>query len=482
MAQSVKLNFFYNILLNISKVLFPLITAPYVARVLEPDGIGLFNFASTYANYFALFAILGTSLYSVREIAKMRDDLKAQEKFVSEIMSLLTCTTVFCSILFIGSVFLVPQLYQNYAIFLVSGLTLYLTPVTIEWFYSGREEFGYITFRALFLRIISIVFLFLLVKTKDDLLVYVGLNAVMGVINIVWNYIKMWQLGVRPRFTWHFKQHIKPLLLLFSANVAVSIYTMLDTLMLGFMTNYEEVGYYNSAINITRNLLPVATSLSAVAMPRLAYYMKQGDWNQINVFMDKSLSVVSFLCFPIAFGVMAIAPTFVPLFYGDMFYGAILPLQIVIGVAIAIGLNNLLGMQTLLSLGHDKLFLYSLLVGTFSNFFTNLIVIPKFGASGAAAASVFAETLIAIVMLIFVYKYTQVRFHRFREAILSALIAFGFFPLLYLMQLGLEGWPLVGAFILGGGLYYIGVQYLVKNSSVMIFVNLVKNKISKKKE
>ena len=161
MAQSVKLNFFYNILLNISKVLFPLITAPYVARVLEPDGIGLFNFANTYANYFVLFAVLGIPLYAIREIAKMRDDLKAQERFVSEIMSLLTCTTVFCSILFIGSVFLVPQLYQNYAIFLISGLMLYLTPVTIEWFYSGREEFGYITFRALFLRIISIVFLFL---------------------------------------------------------------------------------------------------------------------------------------------------------------------------------------------------------------------------------------------------------------------------------------------------------------------------------
>lgn len=480
MAQSVKLNFFYNILLNISKVLFPLITAPYVARVLEPDGVGLFNFANTYAGYFSLFAVLGIPVYAIREVAKIRDNLKAQEKFVSEIMSLSLCTTLVCTILFVASVFLVPQLYQNYAIFLVSGLALYLTPLTIEWFYSGREEFGYITFRALLLRIISIVFLFLLVKTKDDLLVYVSLNAVMGVVNIAWNYIKMLQMGIHPYLTLHFKQHFKPLLLLFSANIAISIYTMLDTLMLGFMSNYEEVGFYNSAINISKNLLPIATSLSAVAMPRLAYYMKQGDWEQINVFMDKSLSVVSFLCFPITFGVIVVAPTFVPLFYGEMFYGAILPLQIVIGVVVAIGLNNLLGVQTLLALGHDKLFLYSVLVGTFSNFFVNLLVIPRFGASGASAASVLAETLILLFQVYLVNKYTQIRFRKYRDLIGSVALSLLFFPIGYLLSHFVDGWLFVILFIVVSSIFYLMAQFVVKNSSVLIFTDLLKKKLSKK--
>lgn len=479
MAKSIKTNFLYNILLNVSKVVFPLITAPYVSRVLEPDGVGLFNFSSNFAGYFALVAALGIPMYSVREIAKVRDDIKAQETFVSEIMSLASITTAICTFLYLMCVFFLPQMYENYVIYLITGLNLYFVPLAIDWFYSGREEFGYITFRSLVLRILSIILLFVFVHEKTDLIIYVALNAVTNVINVAWNFAKLYNLGIRPHFTWNFKRHLKPLLVLFSSSIAISIYTMLDTLMLGFMTDYNEVGFYNSAIHISKTLLPVATSLSAVAMPRMSNYIRNGNWSEINTLMNKSLSIVSFLCFPITLGVITIAPIFVPLFFGELFYGSILPLQVVMGVVIAIGLNNLMGIQVLVGLGYDKMFLYAVIVGTISNFLSNLILIPMYGATGAAIASVLAETLILIVEIIMVYRLTPIRFTNIKEVVCSLSLSLCFIPIEILLSRFLDGWILVGVFVISGALFYVISQFILKNSSVMIFYNIAKNKINK---
>lgn len=479
MAKSIKLNLFYNILRNVFNVIFPLITAPYVARVLEPDGVGLFNFASTYANYFTLFAALGVPLYAVREIAKVRDDINEQERFLSEIMSLTFFTTLASSVLYVISVFVIPQMYENYILFLLAALNLYITPLGIDYFYSGREEFGYITMRAFVMRVLSIILLFVFVREKDDLVYLILIHSFTASLNIIWNFAKLNKTGVKPYFTMKFKRHIKPLLILFASNIAISVYTILDTLMLGFMTSYEEVGYYNNASQIAKTLLPIATSLAAVAMPRLSYYMKSGDWNQINELMNKSLSVVSFLCFPIAIGVMAIAPTFVPLFYGDLFMGAIVPLQIIVGVVIAIGLNNLLGIQVMIGLGYDKMFLYAVLIGTFSNFIANLLLIPAHGAIGASIASVGAETLILIAEIIMVYRLTPIRFYRIKETFISMIIPLLYFPLVRLLSQYCDGWYLVFSFVAIGGLYYALLQLMLKNSTALIFRNILFGKYLK---
>lgn len=237
--KSIKFNFLYNILLQVSKVIFPLITAPYVARVLEPEGVGLFNFANTYANYFALFAALGVPLYGIREIAKVRDDIESQTKFVSEIISLLLVTTILCVAIYLGTLLLIPQLNENFLIFILSALCLYVTPFRIDWYFQGKEEFGYITMRSLVIKVVSIACLFIFVHEKSDLINYVIINAASTTINELWNYIKLYKTGVHPYLTLDFKKHLKPLLVLFSSSVAISIYTILDTLMLGFMTDYN---------------------------------------------------------------------------------------------------------------------------------------------------------------------------------------------------------------------------------------------------
>lgn len=477
--KSIKFNFLYNILLQVSKVIFPLITAPYVARVLEPEGVGLFNFANTYANYFALFAALGVPFYGIREIAKVRDDIESQTKFVSEIISLLLVTTILCVAIYLGTLLLIPQLNENFLIFILSALCLYITPFRIDWYFQGKEEFGYITMRSLVIKVVSIACLFIFVHEKSDLINYVIINAACTTINELWNYIKLYKTGVHPYLTLDFKKHLKPLLVLFSSSVAISIYTILDTLMLGFMTDYNQVGYYNSATNISKSILPIATSLAAVVMPRMSYYTKTENWEEIKRLLKKSLDVVSFLCFPLMMGVIVIAPTFVPLFFGDKFVNAILPLQVVIGVVTAIGFNNLLGIQVLIGLGKDKLFLNAVLVGTFSNFFLNLLLIPYIGAVGAAIASVTAETLILFYEVYLVRKHTQIRFSGYRNILMCLIVSLFFIPIEMLTGHIVSGWGEVILFFVLGTSFYILATFMLKNPAVMLFVEAIKKKINR---
>ena len=354
MAKSIKRNYFYNIFLNISKVIFPLITAPYVSRVLEPDGVGLFNFANTYANWFALFAALGIPYYGIREIAKIKEDVKEQSKFVSEILSLSIISTLICSIVLFSTLFFVPQLNENYIVFLAASIVLYFTPLRTEWYFSGKEEFGYITLRSLVIKTISVILLFVVVRSKDDLISYVILYAVSIIANDIWNFIKIYRLGIRPYLTLSIGKHVKPLMILFSSNIAIYVYTALDTIMLGFLSDYSEVGYYNCATHISKALIPIVTSLAAVALPRVAQYREAGMMDEINNLLNRSFSIVVFLSIPIAMGVISVAPVFVPLFFGDQFFGTIIPLQIIILTVVVVGLNNLTGIQVLLGFGMDK--------------------------------------------------------------------------------------------------------------------------------
>lgn len=483
MTRSIKRNYIYNLLLNITSVITPLITAPYVSRVLEPDGVGLFNFANTYAGYFALVAMLGIPTYGVREVSKARDDNNTLTKLVSELMSIAAVTTIGFSIIYFITIVLVGQLTENYLIFLLAGFVIYLAPFKINWYYQGLEDFAFITKVSLVVRTLSVISLFLFVRSKNDLIIYVILSVLGGVMADVWNFIKMWKSGIRLKLTLKgLKTHINPLLVLFASSVAISIYTVLDTLMLGFITNYEEVGYYTNAMHMSRVILTAVTSLSIVAVPRVSYYVKNKDYDNINILMNKSFSVVSFLAFPVAIGMACIAPTFVPLFFGVKFMGSIIPLMILSMLIISIGLNNLTGVQVLIGMGYDKLFLYSVLVGTISNFILNCLLIPFLGAQGASIASITAETIILIVTSFFVYKHTPIRINKWRDIIKSLIGALMLVPLVLLLNTIIDGWALVIVFMVTGGVVYLLFETISHNNSVLFFTSLIRNRIGKKNE
>ena len=476
---SIKRNFAYNILLNLSRVIFPLITAPYISRVLEPDGIGLFNFANTYAGYFALFAVLGIPYYGIREVAKLHDNKEGLAKLVSELISVSFIATFIVTLIYITSIFLIGQLDENRMLFLVAGFLLYFSPFRIDWFYSGLEQFKYIALRTVVIRTVSIICMFVFVRTKSDLLVYMILNVCGTICGDVWNYVKLLQSGIRPRLTFvGLKKHLSPIFILFASSVAVSIYTILDTLMLGFMTNYQQVGYYNNAMPLSRSVVTIVTSLSAVVIPQMSQYCEAKKFDKINDLVNKSFMIVSFIVFPAAVGIACLAPTFIPLFFGPEFGGSVIPLMISSLLIIVIGLSNISCVQVLVGLGYDKLFCNSVLIGTISNFLLNLILIPIGGANGASVVSVFAEILVLGSSVRYVYCKTPLQLNVDVSNLLKSLCgSLLFLPTILLLSRCLSGWTLVGVFILVGSGIYMFSQKILKNQSLDLFVPVILQKL-----
>lgn len=478
---SIAKNFGYNILLNVSRVVFPLITAPYVSRVLEPDGIGLFGFSHTYVNYFVLVALLGIPTYGIREVAKSKSSKIEVGEIVSQLMSISFICTAIVSLCYIGSIFLIPKFEENYLIFLIAGTVLYLAPFQIDWFFQGIERFDFITVRSLIIRIISIVCIFIFVKTKEDLPLYVGISALGTVVGNVWNYVALYRYGIKVRLSLNkLSRHLKPLLILFSSSIAISIYVVLDTIMLGFMSDYSEVGYYTNASYISRTLLVLVTSLSAVAIPRISDFTKNGKTEEINLLIRKSFSIISFLAIPMTMGIVCLSSEFTILFFGTQYIGTIIPMAIMSGIIIAVGFNNLTGVQVLIGMGRDKPFLWSVILGAILNFLMNLFLIPKFGAIGASISSVTAEFVILGLSAYFVIKYTPVRITGIRGDIFKSMIGcILFYPVCHMLNNVIKGWEYLILASMISGIIYISTEILLKHGSVSLILSLVKSKIRK---
>ena len=325
--------------------------------------------------------------------------------------------------------------------------------------------------------------MFVFVRTKSDLLIYVILNVGGTICGDVWNYVKLLQSGIKPQLTFvGLKKHLSTLFILFSSSVAVSIYQVFDTLMLGFMADYQQVGFYNSATYISKAVISIVGSLSAVVLPKMSQYYKAKEIDRINDLVSKSFLLVSFIAFPAAVGLACLAPTFVPLFFGAKFSGTIIPLMILSLLIVIIGLNGIPCIQILVSLGYDRLFCYAVLMGGVSNFLLNLILIPAWGADGAAIASVCAETLVLGSSVWYVYHKTPVHLKvswlNLFKSLFGALI---FLPTILLLGQFLGGWMLVAVFILVGSGIYMFSQMILKNRSLDLFMPIILQKLRRQR-
>lgn len=469
---SIKKNFIYNTLLNISKIIFPLITAPYVSRILEPDGIGIYHFAATYAGYFALVAMLGVPTYGVREVAKLRDKKAEMSLLVSQLFTIVALTTAIVSVIYIFTLLVIYQLRIDFLLFLLSGFCIYLSPFQTTWFYQGIEEFDFITIRTLIIKFLSVICLFIFVTQKNDLIAYVVITVCGTVIADIWNYLKMREKGVRPHLTTKdLKHHIKPIMLLFASSVAISIYTVLDTLMLGFISDYTEVGFYSNAMMMARVFLTIVTSLSIVSIPRFTYYMNEGDTVNANLLANKSFSFAGLLAFPLTIGMVCIAPVLIPWFFGEQYLGAVLPLRILSFINIAVGFSNILGIQILVGMGKDRLFLRCILYGAFSNFILNCLLIPSYGAIGASIASVIAELLITISMVYYVSMKTPIIIKVKGDLIKSLTGSVLFIPLIIVIPKMDSGLLYLITFGFIAIVIYLSSQLFLKNVLLYSLVN-----------
>ena len=403
MAKSIKRNYIYNLIQQILTLLTPLITTPYISRVIGAEGIGIYSYASSIVTYLALFAALGTATYGQREISYCQDDKKRRSEVFwnNELLCIITTCISLC---FYG-VFCFFQ-KENRIVFFILSLSMLDVCLNVSWLLTGLEEFGKIVLRNIIIKVVSIGFIFTFVRTKDDLIIYVlGLTLALIISDIsLWPFVLKFIDRPKVKDLKPFSE-IKVVFSMFVPTIAISIYTVLDKTMIGIITkNAAENGFYEQALKISRIALTVVTSLGAVMIPRIGYLFEKHDNDLVRQYMYRSYRFVGFIGIPMGLGLLAISPNFVPWFFGKGFEGVI-PLIGVLGfLLLSIGINNVTGVQYLIPTKRQNTFTKTVLIGACVNLIANICLIPSLGAIGAAIASVLAETIIAITQLWIVRK------------------------------------------------------------------------------
>lgn len=397
--KSIGKNYFYNLLYEILTVLVPLVTTPYVSRAIGAEGIGTYSFTYSIATYFALFAALGTTVYARREVAYCQDNPEKRSVVFWEIFLFRIFASTISLLLYMAYVW--RSSYKEIAI--IQSFYIIAVVFDITWFFQGMENFGTVVLRNTVIKVINVAFIFLFVKSKNDLVTYIfGLAFLPLVGNIVtWSCIKKFVKLVPLKCLKPFR-HVKGAIALFIPTIASQVYLLLDKTMIGiFSVGNIENGYYEQAQKIVKICWMFVTAFAAVMSPRVAYVFAKNDKKQLREYMKNSFSVIWFLSLPIAFGLLAISKTLVPWFFGDGYDKVAVLLSTFCWIVIPIGISSVTGSQYLVSTKRQTAYTVSILIGAVVNFCMNLILIPRAYSEGAAVASVTAEIIIAFVQVFY---------------------------------------------------------------------------------
>ena len=478
--MSLKRNIAYNTILTVSNVAFPIITTPYVSRILGVENIGIINFATTYASYFALFAALGIPIYGIREIAKQNNNLEGRCKIFSELFIINCLSTIIIFLIYLVTIFSISTFYKERYFLLIVGISVLFVPLNTDWFFSGREKFKFVTIRSLAAKILSLCGLFIFVRTREDIISYLVLTLFANLSSQIWNFGYMIRKEIKFRFkNLSIKKHLKSILILFASNIAISIYAMLNTLMLGFMSDYTQVGYYTSAIKISKLILPLVTSMSPVMIARINTLKGEpNNREQIVKLLNRSFGVMMLLAVPATIGLIVIAPRFVPFFFGLEFMRAIPSLQILSSLILIIGTNNFFASQILLGMGFDKKVLFVVSLGTISSFCLNILLIGPYGSVGSSVASVIAEIIVTIAAILFVVKVVPIHlnFKNIFHPILAALPII-FFSMIFSRMMENNLSYLLCTIIVSSIVYMIIMTFIFKNRNANQIFYLINNNI-----
>lgn len=411
MAQSVKVNYILNLINTGTQMLFPLITFPYVCRVIEADGIGQINFFQSIISYISLFTCLGIPMYAIREIARDRSDVLQMNRTAMEILLLHSMLTLVGYAIVAILCLTVPQIQVNIPLFLILSLTIFFTAIGCEWFYQGIEDFKYITIRGLIIKTVSVVLLFIFVKSKTDLLYY-GCYTVFGVLGgNIFNFFRLRKYIHRENIIFselHIKRHVKPVLKVFSFSVVTSIYLQLNTVLLGFLKNALAVGYFAAATKVMQMLLMMSSCLGSVMMPRASHLIAENKEDEFNRLIQKSYDFTLAIALPMTIGLIFCAPSLITALCGVKFEHSILPSQIIAPIILMVAISNVFGIQVLFPKGKINIVTLCCGIGAVADLILNLCLIPFFSYIGTSIAYLGAEVATTVSMYFIGRKYIPI--------------------------------------------------------------------------
>lgn len=477
--HSVKYNFVMNFILTASQIIFPLITFPYVARVLLASGNGKVSFAASVTNYFVMVASLGIPTHGIRACAKVRDDKEKLSKTVHELFVINCVMTAIVVITFLLCVFYIPKFRAEKTLFLINGVGIVLNVFGMNWVYQALEQYDYITVRSIAFKILSIILMFLLVHQPSDYILYGGITVFAGVGSNILNFIRLRKIvSFKYLGDYNYKQHFKPISILFAQSLAVSVYTNLDTVMLGFLKEDVDVGYYHAAVKIKGLLLSLVTSLGNVLLPRMSYFVKKNMMTEFKKYMLKVMNFSTLMSLPLVLYFVLFAKETILFLAGDGYEGAIVAMQIITIAVIPNALTGVLGIQVLTPLEKEKYVLYSVLVGAVSDFALNLIMIPLWGTAGASLATMIAEYLVLGVQVYFTRDllYQVVKKLRIHIYFMIAILASAASIFIKLISFDYMVLKLLVSFAVFFGIYMLGL-FISKENVVMDIFDEIKRKI-----
>ena len=401
-TPSLKRNIVMNAMLSISSLIFPLITFPYVSRILTPVGTGKVSFATSLISYFSLFAQLGIPTYGVRACAKVRDNKEELTRTVHELLLLNLIMDFISYIAFFLSLRFVSRLHDDKMLYTVISLTIFLTSIGMEWLYRALEQYTYITVRSIIFKFLALIGMFLLIHEKEDYLIYGALSIFASSASNILNFINARKyIGFKPVGKYNLNKHIKPILVFFSMSCATTIYGNLDSVMLGFIRTDVDVGYYGAAVKVKNILVGLVTSLGSVLLPRASYFVEQGNIDEFNHITEKALRFVCVVSLPLLLYFIVFSKESILILSGSEYESAIIPMEFIMPTLFLIGLSNIMGLQILVPLGRERAVLYSEIGGAITNLIFNSLFIPFFAATGAAIGTVIAESVVLLVQCYF---------------------------------------------------------------------------------
>ena len=386
--KSIRKNYIYNLTYQILQLLTPLITTPYIARVLQADGIGTFSFADSIVVYFSAFAGLGIGTFGQREISYHRDDIKERTRIFWELKIFSVINFFIFLALYLAFIYFYVD--DNRVLYLIMILRLSNNALDTTWLFAGMEEFRKIVVRNIIVKIMDIAFIFLFVKHKSDLALHIfGIYffTVLGSVSL-WGYLPAYIDKPDIKSLRPFRD-IKVIWSMFIPTIANLIYITLDRLMIGILTQGAlENGYYEQCMRINRLTLMFVTSLGSVMVPRIGYLFSKNERNRIDLYMYRSYRFVLFLAVPSCLGLIAVSGNLVPWFFGAGYDKVIDLLKISGMLFVVIGISNVTGIQYLIPTNRHNTYTFTVIAGTSLNFVLNIFLIRMFMSYGADRKSV----------------------------------------------------------------------------------------------
>lgn len=475
---SIKKNYLFNFSLTIVNFIFPFLSFPYVSRIIGPSGIGRVQFVLSLAQYFALFAALGIPIYGSREIAKSRSDERLMHRTFSELTIIYFITSIVISMVFLVLILSIKFFHTDSTLYYYALLIVALGFSTLDWFYSGIEDFKTIAIRSFLTKLFSLGLLYFFVKEKTDIMAYllVSIFAILG--NGIFNFITIWGKVKLVITNLNFKRHFKSLAYIFSTTLAASMYTLLDTVLLGFLANPVSVGFYTAGVKVAKISLPIVTSLAGVFLPKISQSVHEKKMDEFYEIIKKSFGFIMLVAIPITFGLFFMAREFTVLFSGREFLGAVIIMQILSPLPVVIGLGMLFGIQILIGTGKDREMFISICVGMVTSLALNFALVPTFKEVGAAIANLVSELMVTGTYVYFTRKYYTIKISVkvVIHAVVSSLI---FIPIIYFSRIFFSETfiPIMFTVFLCA-LSYFSIQFLIfKNELMAMLFNLVITKL-----